>query len=195
MGVPYTSQNIAQWPSPSALMSKIEQQRDALSLWEASQRAIFILLHIFDIIKHVLVAFFTNEDTLRFVSQRAFISSACISGHTCICLILESMVSFPSQTNNKNHQNFGWAKRFKLLWRYVIIQCGQQNTNLVNLRSSTLQSNISLIISKFLFSKSSTLSERSAWPSRWIATWNKNKHLQSTSYCVSKSAFCDWIFC
>lgn len=139
--------------------------------------------------------FFTNEDTLRFVSQRAFISSACISGHTCICLILESMVSFPSQTNNKNHQNFGWAKRFKLLWRYVIIQCGQQNTNLVNLRSSTLQSNISLIISKFLFSKSSTLSERSAWPSRWIATWNKNKHLQSTSYCVSKSAFCDWIFC
>ena len=77
-----------------------------------------------------------------------------------------------------NHQSL-WG----LLWGYVIIQGRQQNTNLVNLRSSTLQSNISLIISKFLFSKSSTLSERSAWPSRWIATWNKNKHFQSSSYC------------
>ena len=46
-------------------------------------------------------------------------------------------------------------------------------TDLVNLRSSTLQSNISLIISKFFCSRSSTTLDKWAWPSRWTATWNQ----------------------
>lgn len=43
----------------------------------------------------------------------------------------------------------------------------------MNLRSSTLQSNISVIISRFLLSSSSTISDNWAWPSRWIETWNE----------------------
>lgn len=63
----------------------------------------------------------------------------------------------------------------------------------MNLRSSTLQSNISVIISRFLLSSSSTISDNWAWPSRWIETWNEMSEFLFMFQCYFALNYCGFL--